>query len=139
MPLSRIITYHQRGRAALGAAAVAPARSTDRRRLVADAQRAARAIAATRRGWADPLAALLRAGACALQGNDRCAASELAAAISGFDAADMKLYGAAARLRLGNLQQGDEGSQYVTAARAYAEGQGVRRMDRLAAVLAPGF
>jgi len=137
--LTRIATYHQRARAAVAAAAAAPARSSERRALVADARRAARRIAHERMAWLDPLAALARAGAAHLDGDDATAALELGAAAAGFDRADMSVFAAVARLHLGRLEGGDAGAVRIADATAALEAATIRRPERIAAMLAPGF
>jgi hypothetical protein len=136
--LTRIATYHQLARASLAAAIESPAGSAERRRLVAGARRAASKIAREHMSWGDPLAALARAGAAHLVGDDGAARSELAAAIAGFDAAGMGAYAAAARCRLGMLEGGDAGAALLAAGTAVLA-PAVRRPDRMSAVLAPGF
>jgi hypothetical protein len=137
--LARIVTYQLRGRAALGAAAAAPAASSQRRQLVDGARRDARRIARDHMPWGDPLAALLHAGASWLDGEDARAAAELRAAVQGFDAAGMALYAAAARRRLGELLGGDEGAALIAIATAWMRAEGIVRPERMAAMLAPGF
>jgi putative ABC transport system ATP-binding protein len=60
------MTFHQRARAALAAALE---RRVDRRRLIAEARGCARRIAGEHLHWADPMAALARAGAASLSGD----------------------------------------------------------------------
>jgi hypothetical protein len=137
--LTRIATYRQRARAALSAAAAAPAGSTARRTLVADARFCARKIARERMPWSDPFAALARAGAAHLDGDDDTARAELATGIAGCDAAGMALYAGCARRRLGALEGGDAGAVRIAAATAAMEAGAVRRVDRVTAMLVPGF
>jgi len=133
--LTRIATYQQRARAALAAALAAPAGSSERRALVADARRCARRIARERMAWSDPLAALARAGAAHLDDDPEDARLELGRAIAGFDAVDMAACAAAARRRLAAIEGGDAGAALLAAAPL----PGVRRPDRMTDVLAPGF
>jgi hypothetical protein len=137
--LSRIATHHQRARAALGAAMAHPPGSSERRQLIAQARRDARVIAREHMPWGDPLAALLRAGADHLDGDDVRALAELDAAVRGCDAAEMGLYGAVARLRHGALLGGDEGAALSDGAAGVMRAAGLRRPERIAAMLAPGF
>jgi len=137
--LTRIATYHQRARAALAAAATLGVRSSQRRRLIAEARRHTDRIAREQMPWADALAALLRAGADRLAGDDARAATELTSAIERLDASGMALYAAAARLRLGALQGGDTGTALAGAATAALRDAGIRRPDRMADLLAPAL
>jgi hypothetical protein len=137
--LSRIASHHQRARAALGAATAHAPGSSERRRLVTQARRDAGQIARERMAWGDPLAALLRAGAERLDGNDERAVAELAAATRGFEAAEMGLYGAVARLRHGALLGGDDGAALAAGVAGVLRAAGLRRPDRFADMLAPGF
>jgi hypothetical protein len=57
--------------------------------------------------------------------------------VSSAQGADMLLYAAVARLRLGEMLGDDEGSALAGEARAWMTGQGVRSPDRFAAMLAP--
>jgi eukaryotic-like serine/threonine-protein kinase len=135
--LTQIMTLHQRARAALAFAAEQT--GSARRRLVADARRCAHRIVRERMPWSDPFAALARAAADHLGGDDDAAIRELGDAIRGFDATDMHAYAAAARVRLGELEGGDAGSARVAEATALLAAQSVRRPERLVAMLAPGF
>jgi len=134
--LTRIATYHQRARAALSAATAA---GSTRRALVDDARRCASKIAGEHMAWADPLAALVRAGVRHLQGDDERARSALEEAVRGFDATDMALYAHAARRRHGMLVGGDAGADEVARADAWMRAMGIKRPDRMVAMLAPGF
>ena len=137
--LSRIAGHFERGRAALAAAEALPADAGARRHLLRDARRSARRIVRERMAWGEPLAALVRAGARKLAGDDAGAVAELDAAIAGFDATGMALDGELARLRRGELVGGDEGAALRARAIAWMVGQGIKRPDRIAAMLAPGF
>ena len=137
--LTRIATYHQRARAALAAAAALPAGDGARRDLIADARHAARALARERMPWSTPLAAIARAGAAHLDGDDAAARAQLTAAIADFDAADMSAYAAASRRRLGALEGGDAGQALITAGTATLAAGAARRPDRVTDMLVPGF
>jgi hypothetical protein len=131
--LTRIEARHLRARASL---AVADATSRDD--LVDAAERDARAIAKERMEWSAPIAKLILAAVAAQRRSDAAIAC-LKDAVAGFDAAEMSLYAAAARMRLGALVGGDEGRAHLDAARATFEEQRVTNVERMVRMLAPGF
>ena len=67
------------------------------------------------------------------------AADRLAAAADGFDRADMKLYAAVARRRLGALRDDDRGRELVRRSDDWMAAQGIRNVDGMTRLLAPGF
>jgi hypothetical protein len=123
-----------RGAAALLAARERPGDEGERLRKIAEA--AARRILGERVRWADPLAQVL-GGAVAFQRGKVCPAhTALTLAASGFEAADMRLWAAAARHQAHRLA-GDEAS--CAALEAQLAAQGVLVPARLLAGLVPGF
>jgi hypothetical protein len=60
-------------------------------------------------------------------------------AAAGFDAADMALYAAAARRRLGALLGGDAGLALREAADSWMSSEKIRAPARFTAIFAPGF
>src|SRR5207302_2929016 len=101
---------HLRGRCRLAAGG---------RRGLAQALRDARALESEQSPWIGALGALLRAGCTAAGGDAAGATRLLRTAVERLDAADLCLYAAAARLRLGQLLGGDEGRALLTAGEAY--------------------
>lgn len=134
----RVAFLHNRAAASLAAAEGAEGAEA-RRSLVEAALRDAKKLASERLGLASAFARLLEAGAAAARGDVGAARVRLRRAIEACDAVDMALHATAARRRLGALLGGDEGRALVTAADASLERQGVKRPDRFAAMLAPGF
>jgi hypothetical protein len=135
----RIFVLHARARSALAAAVEG---GDDHARLLRDAARAARRIEGERADWATAKAKLLRAGIAAAGtagAGTEGATSLLREAIAGFDAADMALYGAAARRCLGGLLGGDEGRGLVRDANAWMMSERIKNPARMTALLAPGF
>ena len=110
----------------------------ERDALLRGAERHAQAILRESTHWGAPLALLVRAGAAATRGDAKLARGRLESAEAGFTGADMALYAAAARRRLGELVGGARGSDLVAAADAWMNGQGVVNPARLTQMLAPG-
>ena len=119
------------------AIAAAIARETDPS-LLESAERDARRIEREEVPWAIGLALLLRAGAASARGQKERALSLLEAAEEALSAADMALHAILARRRRGQLLSGDQGRTLVEEADRWMSDQGVRRPDRMAAMLAPG-
>jgi hypothetical protein len=132
----RVCSEYLRGSAALAAAA----RSSAPAPLVATAMRAGKRLEAERLAWAAPLGALLRAGARAREGQKGAAVTALLEeAARGAEAQGMHGYLFAARRALGVVRGGTEGHALVEAAEAELAARSVKRPDRFAAMLAPGF
>lgn len=125
----RLRTYQIRGMLMVGGSA------SD----LADARRCAAVVAKIPQRGSGGLRDIILAGA-AWRGGDRPEAERLLeAAATGFDEAEIPLYAAAARRRLGVLRGGEEGRLLVDAADALLWSQGIRRPDRMVRVFAPGF
>ncbi len=137
IPSVRVEADHLRARSALAAASRLP--SARRASLLAEAARHTRRLARQRAPWARALALPL-AAASAWQDHDTARAVKLLRdSVDALDRAQMKLFAAAARRRLGELVGGDEGSeQRAMADRFFAEQQ-VRDPERMVEMLAPGF
>ncbi len=88
--------------------------------------------------WTDPLASILAATAANARGARTEALASLRAAIQRSETADMSLYAAAARHRLGRVLGGDEGSRLVDEAAEAMASEGVRVPERFASMLVPG-
>ena len=129
----RALGTSMRGRALLAGAAL----GFSRRASLLEASYLARRLVnedypdAECRGW------LLRAGIAAVAGEDP--KSALRAAIDVADRYDLQLLGAAARARLAPLVDGDETNTLRTRADDWMRTRGVRRPDRLLAMLIPGW
>ena len=81
---------------------------------------------------------LLRAGvAAALVRRDE-AARLARRAEDAAEETDMRLYGAAARFRRGQILGGEQGAALMEGARQFVKSQTVRNPDRLIAMLSPG-
>ena len=131
----RITMRHLRARCALAAARGA----TERSPLLRATRRDARRLERERTSWGTALAQLVHAGIAATEGDPSTARERLTAAVSGFEACDMRLYAAAARRHLGQLVGGAEGHTLMTRADTWMGSQTIRNPARMAAMLAPGF
>lgn len=120
-----------RGRAALAAAAL-PATSSlpTRDRLIRIARTDARRVANAGARSAPAYADVLLAGVSRLTGDERAAIARYESAARTFDAVDMRLHAAAAR-----VAGGDETDPGPLPARAWMHAQAVRNPERLAAML----
>jgi hypothetical protein len=131
-----------RARCALGRADMLARRGgagAEASRLLTIAERCAGRLDRERMPWIDPFAPLIR-GVVAMHRKDRAtAAALLRLAADGFDRADMALYAAATRRRLGDLQGGEAGDRHVREATRFMREQTVVDPDRLSAVLTPGL
>jgi tetratricopeptide (TPR) repeat protein len=130
----RIHALHFRARAAL-----AFAHTSGDARALRQARRDARAIERERMSWSTPMAGLLLGGIASLEGDRAAAVQHTRAAVGGFDGADMALYAAVARFRLGALTGGAEGKALVDKAEAWMQAETVKNVSRLADMIAPGF
>ena len=86
-----------------------------------------------------PLAQLLRAGVAASRGDRTGAVDLLASAVTGFDAADMRLFAATTRRRQGQLLGGDAGRDLMTRADSWMADQQIKNPRRMTTMHAPGF
>jgi hypothetical protein len=129
---------HLRGAAALAAATSTPD-PAEAAVLFDVAERAARDLVRGRIVPFRPMGSLLQAGAAAARRNSERAASLLAQAAEGFDAAEMTLYAAAARRRLAELDGGETGRARGRAADECMAAEGICNPKRMTRMLAPGF
>ena len=125
---------HLRARVGLAIAA-----TTRDRAILGQVKRDATTILRTRMLWARPLAQSIRAGVRAIHGDLDESRALLTAALRNFEKAEMLLYAAAARRRLGTLVGGDEGAALVAQADAWMRGQLVKTPERMTDILVPGF
>jgi eukaryotic-like serine/threonine-protein kinase len=130
--LFRILAAHARGRAAVAGAL------SGATHLLREARRSTARIRRERRFWGDPLADLVDAGAASCEDRRAEMESRLRSAVAGLEAAEMRLYAAAARRCLGKVVGGDEGEQLVGAAETWMRGEAIRNPERMTAMLAPG-
>jgi hypothetical protein len=131
----RIFLIHLRARAALAAAAV----ESDPRPLLRGAEGDARRLRREQMPWANGLAQLIEAGVALGCGEREEACRLLRSAASTCEATAMRLHAAAARRCLGRLLDGDKGRALVADAEGWMAGQHIRNLQRMTALLTPGF
>jgi len=130
----RIEWLYLRARSALAIAA----KDGDSRFLAA-ARVGARRIARERMPWSDPIALLLQAGVAYVEGDARSAVAHLHAAADRFERADMQLYLAVTRRRIGSLQKDERGRDLQQLAAQWMAEQGIKNPTCMTRMLAPGF
>jgi predicted Ser/Thr protein kinase len=131
----RIESLYLRGRCALAMAAA----GGDTRTFLAVPRAAARRIARERMVWSDPLALLLKAGVAYLENDQGLALRLLHDAAQQFERADMKLYVAVTRRRIGALQSDAAGRACREHADAWFAAQDIKNPVAFTRMLAPGF
>jgi hypothetical protein len=131
----RIEASYLRARAAL----LNAARGRDVSRFLSIARGDARRIGRFGRRWSDAIALLLDAAATYLEGRSGAARALLAAAVKAFERADMGSHAAAARRRLGELQDDERGCGLIADADAWMTAHGIRNPARMTRMFAPGF
>ena len=89
--------------------------------------------------WSDPIALLLRAGIAYLEGSTSLALRYLHDAADRFERADMKLYVAVARRRIGALQHDEHGRELQRQADGWMAAQNIKNPASMTRMLAPGF
>ncbi|PKN45107.1 MAG: hypothetical protein CVU59_09995 [Deltaproteobacteria bacterium HGW-Deltaproteobacteria-17] len=137
IPAVRHEGLHVRARATLARAASETGRV--RIRLLRQARKDTATLLAVKLPWVRSLGLLLDA-AVHLQSGDRNAAlSLLAQSITLLETCGMQLYAAAARVRLGRLAGGPDGSAMVQAAVDFMLSQGINDPGRMTELLATGF
>ena len=130
----RIDALHIRARLAL-----ASATGNERERHLRLAEKLAAKIESEEMSYANPFAALIRAGIARRRDDDQRAISLLEKAAIDFDAVHMGLYAAIARRRLGELVGGDRGSQLTARSDEWMTKQEIKNPARMMNLLAPGF
>jgi len=134
--MHRIMMSDLEGRAALAAALVRGIPPRRRKRLIAEASRAARRLARERVAWARALGAVLAAEVLAARGDTRRAIAATTRAEEACRIADLELHAVIARRRRGQLL-GEDGRFAVADSDRWLAERGVRKPAELARVLAP--
>ena len=128
----RIEAHYYRARIAI---VMASRGASDARARINDA---VRRLDKENAGYATALAQLTRAAVAFSDRSPEKAHHWLSQARAGFETCDMRLYAAAAGLRLGRLVGGDEGQAMVAQSTRTMEAEGIVRPERMANLLAPG-
>jgi serine/threonine protein kinase/tetratricopeptide (TPR) repeat protein len=131
----RVESLYLRARCALAMAA----ENRNSRRFLSVARANARRIARERMPWSDPLALLLKAGIASLESDTVLALRHLHAAADGFDRANMQLYAAVARRRVGAVQEDDHGREAQRHADEWMAAQNIKNPPAMTRMLVPGF
>jgi tetratricopeptide (TPR) repeat protein len=131
----RIEWLYLRARSAL---AMAFATTSDRG-LLRTARDFDRRIARERMPWSDGIALLLQGGIASVEGDRAMAQTYLEDAARRFDRADMKLYAAVARRRIGALRRDERGRVLQQQAEAWMTAQEIKNPVSITRMLAPGF
>lgn len=131
----RVEAMHLKARAALASAE----RSNEKERRLKTAEKLAHRIAAERVPWATPFVHLVLAGVAYQRGNLSKATGLLSQAVESFDLADIDLYEAVARRRLGALLNDERGERHIAEADAWMAKRQIKNVAALTRMMAPGF
>jgi len=132
----RIEWLHLKARSLLACGAQATGPESEA--LLREAEKMARRIESERVHWGDALAALVRAGIASSRGDRVEAARRLAFAASIFALADMALYAAVSRRRLGSIVGDKKGRALSEQADAWMRDQNIGNPAAFAEMLVPG-
>jgi len=130
----RIDAMQVRGRLALASAV-----GENRVARLKIAEAVAHRIARENMIYANPYAALIRAGIANRRGDVDSAVTQLEKALKEFESADMTLYAVVARHRLGEMIAGDRGRELREKANEWMSGQLIKNPARIMNLMAPGF
>ncbi|HET6890673.1 MAG TPA: hypothetical protein VFH31_06190, partial [Pyrinomonadaceae bacterium] len=131
----RIEAMHLLARAALASAK----NSSETETRLRTAEKLAGRIAKERVPWGMPFSYLVRAGVAYQRGHSSVAVGLLSQAIEAFDLADIDLYEAVARRRLGELVGGERGLRDIAEADAWMRKRQVLNPETMTRLMAPGF
>jgi eukaryotic-like serine/threonine-protein kinase len=131
----RIEAMHLLARAALASAKG----SSETEVRLHTAEKLAQKIANEHVPWGMPFAYLIRAAVASQRGDNSKATGLLTQAIEAFDLADIDLYEAVARRRLGELIGGERGLRDIAEADAWMRKRQVLNPEAMTRLMAPGF
>jgi eukaryotic-like serine/threonine-protein kinase len=134
IPAVRVEAMQLRARAAVASNAGAH----DERKLRL-AEKLARKIEKVEMSWSKPFATLIRAAVAHQRAEPEQAASLLSQGVVGFERADMRLYAAAARRRMGERLGDERGHDLMAEADAWMAEQRIKNPEAMTRMLAPGF
>lgn len=137
LQILRVEAFHLQARTALACALVSDEKK--RKRLYRIARKLARRIAREKVPWSDPFASLINAAIASARGQAGRAASLLSEAMEGFELADMALYAAVSRRRLGQVLGDDRGSELIAVADEWMTKQRIKNPALMTRLLAPGW
>jgi tetratricopeptide (TPR) repeat protein len=126
-----------RARAALSLAVLE--KGEKKRELLKKAAIDAKKLAKQRLRWTQATSQLVIAGARMQEGRTPEALDSLRQALAVLDECSMRLYAAAARIRMGQILGGDEGRKLENEGFAYMKSQNIRNPPAMLEILAPGF
>jgi hypothetical protein len=131
----RIEAMHLQARAALASAP----HSNEKARRLKSAEKLAHSIASEHVSWATPFVHLVLAGVAYQRGNQSRAVGLLSQAVESFDLADIDLYEAVARRRLGELLNDERGQRHIAEADAWMAKRQIKNPAAMTRMMAPGF
>ncbi len=102
-------------------------------------EKMARKMEKVNMSWSKPYATLLRAAVAQQRADAGKAVTLLSEAVQMFERAEMRLYAAAARRRLGEKLGGERGRQLIIEADTWMAEQKIKNPEALTKMLAPGF
>jgi tetratricopeptide (TPR) repeat protein len=131
----KIDALHLLARVALASAAG----SNERIQRLRIAGRLAQQIAKERIAWSSPFVTVINAAIAWQRGEAANATGLLTQALNGFDSADLGLYAAATRRRLGETLGGERGRELIAEANAWMLNQGIKNPVAITRTMTPGF
>jgi eukaryotic-like serine/threonine-protein kinase len=137
MQVIRVELLYMRARSALALAATTSGPTSRRYRSIA--RDCAQRIARERMPWSDPIALLVTASIAYLEGDPDRAVACLNEAVEQFGRADMSLYVAVAKRRIGSVQRDAAGRELRRESENWMAAQTIKNPPRMTRMLAPGF
>jgi hypothetical protein len=131
----RIDAMHLQARTAVASASS----SKEKAHRLRVAEGLAKQIARERIAWSLPFVSAIQAAVAWQRGEAANAVELLTEALKRFEVADMGLYAAATKRRLGEAVGGDRGGQLVAEADAWMRDQKLQNPVRMTRMMAPGF
>jgi eukaryotic-like serine/threonine-protein kinase len=137
LQILRVEARHLQARVALAAAR--SSRPEKQKHLYRLANKIAGRILREKMPWSDPFAHLIRAAIATGHDQSQQAATLLTEAMGGFELADMALFAAVSRRRLGQVMGGERGAELVAEADAWMRNQQIKNPVLMTRMLAPGW